>query len=620
MENRKEGHLYLVTEDRNNMVYLWDYTEYAETEFVEENLPEEVLAFAKEGAMLQYINGEYILYPQNDITYNKFKEYVDYLGTSLVNRGLKNTKIGIISRNGYEAELTYMSIVCGVGCAVVMDRSFSKEEISNIIARTHMNAIFCEEEYKDVIGEINGIQIFSFENDFDVLLEEGKNLIEKNDEKYTGIVVQPEDVCTIIFTSGTTAKSKAVPLTHKNLCSNAKNTEKAILLNNSDVCLSVLPFNHIYEQSFNFLSSLWGGAKRVFANELDEILDVINKYQVTYIALVPAIYKYLYGRKDELVSEISHIKYFISGGAKIAENLINDYRAIGINIYQAYGLSETSPLVSVETQDENKIGSVGRIFPNIDVKIVNSDEDGVGEITVKGDSVFSGYFDDDTPITEYIKDGYFYTGDLGYIDQDGYLFICGRNKELIVLDNGKKVFPEELEQKINEIDIVKESFVFEKNSNIYAEIICDENENIYQELKVKIDLVNNTLPVYKRINEIYINFQPICRNQAGKIVRPLEIDKVKELIKDQSKKSSDFNNDDMASIIKRIIIAQLEIDDVDVQSTFLSLGADSLDMVTIFLNVEKEFNIKIEREKRKTVIKVGDIVDLVKEYKDTVLQ
>ncbi len=569
--------------------------------------------------------GNLVLYPQINMTYSDFKDKVESLGTALIHRGLKNEKIGIMSHNRYEVELAYMSIVSGVGTAVVIDKNLPKEEIENILSQAQMKAIFCEEEFKGIIDEIGNVEVFSFENDFSSLIKEGEMLLNNKNEDYINSKVNSDDICTIIFTSGTTADSKAIPLTHENLCSSIKNVEQVFSLNSRDVCLSILPFNHIYEQSFNFFNSFNSGCKRVFANEIDEMIDRIKEYNVTYVALVPAIYQYLYNRKDDLINASSHVKYFISAGAKIDEKLLKDFHDIGVNIYQAYGLSETSPIVCLETKEENKLGSVGKIVPGVEIKIVNKDDDGVGEIAVKGKNVFNCYYGDDRA-EEYIKDEFFHTGDLGYIDKDGFLFICGRNKELIVLDNGKKVFPEELEQKINEIEGIKESFVFEMNSNIYAEVVCEkeynenEKERIYSDLKQKINELNNSFPVYKRINDIYLSSLVINRNQIGKIMRHIEIKKVDELTQNKvcTKDviaSRDSNTDgDTASIIKEIIMEQLEISSVDIDNEFLSdLGADSLDMATIFLNVEKKYNIKIEREKRKSIKKVSDLIQLVKE-------
>lgn len=566
--------------------------------------------------------GDSLLYPQSGITYEDFKNQINQLGTVFFCKGMINSNMAIISHNRFEAEIAYMSIINGGGTAIVLDKGLTKEEIKNIIEKAQVKTVFCEEDYKSN-GYFDGfseVLILTFEKDFPILIEEGKKQLGDGNDEYLKVDVRPEDICTIIFTSGTTAKSKAIPLTHKNLCSNVKSVEKVFPLSTEEVCLSVLPFNHIYEQSLNFLNTFNCGAKRVFANELDEIIDCIKEYQVTYVALVPAIYKYLFQQKDELVKESSHIKHFISGGAKIDEKLLKDFQEVGINIYQAYGLSETSPLISIETDISNKLGSVGKVIPNLEIQILNQDKDGIGEIAIKGDSVFDGYYASDNKVNDYIKDGYFYTGDLGYLDDAGFLFICGRNKEVIVLENGKKIFPEELEQKLNEIEGIYESFVFEKKSKIYAKIVFDkksydsiEENDIYKDLMKKVKELNDTLPVYKKINDILLDTKAITRNQAGKLIRYVEMDKMKEIGNSSINDGTDEPSN-IETIVKNIIKEQLEIEEVRLESNFLSdLGADSLDMVTIFFNLEKKLGIKIEKEKRKSIKTVYDLVNLLKE-------
>ena len=309
-----------------------------------------------------------IIYPEKNITYYELKTKVKSLGTELINMGLKDKKIGIISENRYEWEIAFLSVVSGVGTIVPIDKSLPKVEIENIINRAKIELVFCSEKYINILNEIkennNYLKhVISFETDFEELINKGNNLIEKEDTSFLDAEVKEDDLCAIIFTSGTTNISKAVMLSHKNICSNVKNVSKTFNISKEDICLSVVPLNHVLEGLFVFLLSIYKGAKRVHCNEIDEIIDYIEKYKISFIGAVPGIYKYLLNEKDRLRKEANHINMFMSGGASLDKSIVEEYDKIGINLVQGYGLTECSPVVSIENKNMRKLGSVRKSYP-----------------------------------------------------------------------------------------------------------------------------------------------------------------------------------------------------------------------------------------------------------------
>ena len=324
--------------------------------------------------LLEYSTKKYsdnILYSVEKITYKEFEENVHALGTALISIGLKNKKIAIISENRYEWEMAFFAIACGVGTVVPIDKSLPKEEIENIISRAKIEAVFCSQKYEKVIQEVkNNNKILKYliifdsdgENSLNSLIDKGKKIVENNNTEFINAKINQDDICSIIFTSGTTDKSKAVMLSHKNICSNLNSISQVFELTEKDVCLSVLPLNHVLEGLFCFLLSFYKGSKRVFCNDLDEIIEYIRKYKITFMGAVPRIYEYLNNQIDDLKKEANHINMFMSGGASIDDTIVKNFKNNGINLLQGYGLTECSPVVSIESKISNKSGSVRKMY------------------------------------------------------------------------------------------------------------------------------------------------------------------------------------------------------------------------------------------------------------------
>lgn len=562
-----------------------------------------------------------------EITYQEMYEKVNFLGTSLIKMGLKDKKIAIISENRYEWEIAYFAITCGTGIAVPLDKSLTKTEIATTLKRAEVEAIFCSKKYENILlevqKELEGLKyIISFDGNnsisFNRLIGDGRQLIVAGNTEFIDAQINNENVGFIMFTSGTTEKSKAVMLSHKNVCSNLVNVAQIFPINSTDIALSVLPLNHVLEGLFCLLLTIYNGATRTYCYDLKDIVEDINKNKISFMGAVPAIYEYIYKRIDEINKE--NINIFMSGGASLETEVEQAFKENGINLIQGYGITETAPVVSMSNNEIHKIGSVGKAIPNTELKLVNKDEDGIGEIAVKGKNVFLGYYQNTEATEQVLKEGWFYTGDLAQIDDEGYVYLHGRLKNMIVLPNGKKVFPEEMETVINQIKGVKESLVFDKKIGenkicICAEIVCEDLKQ-KQDILEQIRELNKNIPVYKKINIIYVTRGEILKTPTGKIKRKEEIEKVRLYSYKQTSNLKDVIDNDIAKSVKEILSKQLGIDvqQIKEDSNIYDLGADSLDKVEIILAVEKVFDIKVPKEVSTKMNTVKDILD----YKNSI--
>ena len=411
------------------------------------------------------------------------------------------------------------------------------------------------------------------------LIEKGKKLMANGDRRFLDSKIDAEAMSIMLFTSGTTSKSKVVALSHKNICANLMDIASVLDVNEQDTLLSVLPVHHVFECTVGFLLSLYKGTKRTFCDGLRHIVENINEYQVTVMACVPSIYERIFmmirkqlekqGKLQEILEkeekyksfsmeerrkvfkEIHEmlggkIKLFISGAAALDPAIEQKYRLLGLNLVQGYGLTETSPVVGVGSNKYYKTGSIGKAVPSVEVKIQDENSEGIGELLVKGPSVMLEYYGNKKATNEAIKDGWFHTGDLARIDKDGYIFICGRKKSVIVLKNGKNIFPEEMENLVNKIEGVKESFIFGKKQSsdkddikINVQIVYDKElvkdtykvtseEEIYKVLSNKIKEINQTMPKYKAIRGVLLTEKPLIKTTTNKIKRQENLDVIEK--------------------------------------------------------------------------------------------
>ena len=524
-----------------------------------------------------------------EITHKEFRDEINALGTKLIDMGLKDKRIAVISENRYEWGVDYLAVAAGTGVIVPLDKALPDNEIESLIIRSEVEAIFYSKKYDEVMNRIREqkntkLQYFiSMDLDKEEngvksqkeLTKEGRKLLEEGNREFLDSKIDNEKMGIMLFTSGTTAMSKAVMLSHKNICSNLQDITAVIKLTPEDRFLSFLPLHHTFECTVGFLYPISTGGSIAFCDGIRHIAENIKEYKITAMISVPILYEAMYKKvmkaiekkgkletvkkgvkisnflfkfgidiRKKLFKEIhdtfgGKLRLFVSGGAALDPDTEKGFNELGITMYQGYGLTESSPVIAAEDDKYRRIGSIGKALPSLDVKIDNPDEDGVGELLAKGPSMMLGYYNNEEATKETLKDGWLYTGDLARIDKDGFIFISGRKKFVIVLKNGKNIFPEELEALINKIEGVKESFVYGRPEDdgdykIAAKIVydkenaeeifgtTDENEikeKIWQEVKK----VNKTMPAYKYIRDIIVTDKELVKTTTQKVKRAEEI-------------------------------------------------------------------------------------------------
>lgn len=530
--------------------------------------------------------------------YVKYKDYLDEIdafGTALLNIGLKGKRIAIVSENRYEWMLSYLTVTCGVGITVPLDKSLPKEELISSIKRSKVEAIVYSNKYEDIMQELfkSGesdlkyyISMDKEKNDGTMhsvkeLISVGKDLVAGGNRDYIDCEIDNEALAVMLFTSGTTALSKIVMLSHKNICGNLKDIDATYDVKKEDMYLSFLPLHHVFECTVAFLYATSKGAKIAFCDGLRHVAENIKEYHITCMIVVPALVEAMYrqlwkaidkqgktkkvkkglklskfllkfgiDRRRKIFKEIidnlgGKLRLLVSGGSALDKEVEIGFNDFGIATYQGYGLTETSPVVAAEHPTVQRYGSIGMLFPSVEGKIFEPDENGVGELIVKSPTVMIGYMDNEEATKEAIdSDGWFHTGDLAYFDKDDFLYITGRKKSVIVLKNGKNIFPEELEMIIDKLDGVKESFVFgrpdqddEDDLTLNVKVVYDERffkdklqitdeEEIKEYLWKKIKEINQTMPKYKYIKGIIITTEPLIKTTTLKIKRFEEIKRV----------------------------------------------------------------------------------------------
>ena len=523
-------------------------------------------------------------------TYSDFLSDVNAFGTSLYKLGLSGKRVAIIGHNCYEWVVTHFANVLGGIVSVPLDKGLQLGELEESLIRSEVEAIVFDPKILDFIEKIkesNKTKIkhfICFTNVsnylcFETLLNEGKKELDAGNTNFLDYSVDPYSMSILLFTSGTTAKSKAVMLNQYGIVSNIYDMQLVEPLRDTDTNIAFLPLHHIFGLT-GMLVMLSFGIRTVFPDGLRYIKQNLIEYKVSLFVGVPILIEKMYStiikelkkqKKLGLVNftiKISNIllkfhidirrklfkkiidglgsdmRFIISGGAPLDKTVAKFFNSIGIHLVQGYGLTETSPVISAEDESFIRYGSVGLPMKSLEIKIENPDETGSGEIIVKGPSVMLGYYKDEKQTNDVLKDGWFHTGDLGYLDKDGALFITGRKKDLIVLQNGKKVFPEEIEILVNRLEDVSESFVYalpEKNdpSNVKVaiKVVYDEKvvkskykdvdeETLKSIIWDEIKEINKTFPRYKYIKHLILTNKPLIKTSTNKIKRNEELAQV----------------------------------------------------------------------------------------------
>ena len=527
------------------------------------------------------------------ITHKEFRDQINALGTALIQMGLKDKRIAVISENRYEWELAYLAIAAGTGIVVPLDKALPDNELESLILRSQVEAVFYSKKYENIMNQLREkkntnlksyISMDLEENTNGIysqkaLVEKGQKLIEEGNKSYLDAKIDSENMGIMLFTSGTTSMSKAVMLSHKNIVTNIMDISQVFQLTETERFLSFLPLHHVFECTVGFLYPISIGASICFCEGVKHMADNIKEFEITAMISVPAVFDIIYrkvmksiekkgkletvekGKKitqlllkvkidlrKQLFKEIHEnlgpkLKLVVTGGAALAPETEKGFNDLGFDVEQGYGLTETSPVIAAEIPKCRRLGSIGKKFPSVEVKIDNPDEEGIGELMAKGPSVMLGYYENEEATKDALEpDGWFHTGDLARIDKDGFIYIAGRKKSVIVLNNGKNVFPEEIEALLNKVEGIKESFVYEKTEDdgdvkVCVKIVYDKElikelyniegeENIRDFLWKKVKEINNLMPKYKYVREMIITEEELIKTTTLKIKRHEELKKV----------------------------------------------------------------------------------------------
>ena len=522
-----------------------------------------------------------------NITYKDFRNQINYLGTALIELGLKDKRVAIISKNRYEWALTYFTVLSGVGITVPLDKGLKEEEIISCLVRSKADSIVFEKEFLDTMKrakENKDVKIKEYICMDDIeeegiikiseVLKDGEKLLKEGNKKYVNAEIDEEKMATIIFTSGTTSMSKAVMLSNKNIAANITDMLYTEKVYDTDVNMAFLPFHHTFG-STGVLFFLTNGATNVFCDGLKYVQKNLVEYKVSVFVCVPLLIESMYKKimaevekqgktkvikigtkiskfllkfgidiRRKLFKQVldklgGNIRFIISGASALDKNVAEGFNNLGILTVQGYGLTETAPVLAAENEKTMKLGSIGIPMYNVDIKIDNPDENGIGEIVAKGPNVMLGYYENEEATNDVIKvdeegNRWFHTGDLGYIDKDGFIFITGRKKNVIVLKNGKNVFPEEIEALVTNLPYVEENMVYGKPKDddllisvkiVYNEEYVKEKYGKISEEELKeiiwndIKEINKKLPTYKYIKNLVITNEPMIKTTTAKIKR-----------------------------------------------------------------------------------------------------
>jgi len=532
-------------------------------------------------------------------SYIEFGAEIDAIGTALHHLGLKNKRFAVIGENRYEWALSFFSIVNGTGIAVPLDKHLPEVEIENLINRGKVDVIFYSNHFDKEMLELSkkntNIQQYICMDELDEkypsnftslqkLIDQGKILMNEGNRSFIDAKIDTEELSVLLFTSGTTSMSKGVMLNQRNICSDVSAITSIIKIYPNDVHLSILPLHHTFELSIGMLFMIKNGVSIAYAEGIKHIAKNLKEFNVTILVVVPAILEAMYKKMKEgikkagkegqiqTLGKVSNAlqligidlrrKFFkrildqiapdlrlaVSGAAPIDKEIITGFGMIGLSVIQGYGLTETSPVVAANNDFHNKAGTVGHPMKGIEVAIDNPDVNGMGEIITKGPNVMMGYYEDEEATREAIdSDGWFHTGDLGFIDDGGFITITGRAKSMIVLTNGKKAFPEEYEMLLNKIEGVRESFVWGNTApdgdiQVCAKLVLNEtlikekhgvmpsDDELAGIIQKEIKKINQDIPQYKIIRYFVTSYEDLIKTTTLKIKRPIEYKKVMDIL------------------------------------------------------------------------------------------
>lgn len=518
------------------------------------------------------------------ITYNQLKDDINALGTAFINLGLKGKHVGVIGETRYEWIISHFATSFGTGTVAPLDKDLPIDELKNLIHRAHLSTIVysgkVENHVLEAIKDEDGIEfIISMDaeksDDYRLSLKEllgtGRKLLAKGERSFIDANIDPDAMAILLFTSGTTGLAKGVMLSHHNIVSNVMNMSEYVKLEKGSVSLSILPIHHTYEFTVNHQTVLYQGRTVAICEGLKHIVQDMKESETSLLLGVPLVFEMMYkriwkqaektGKTEKLRKGIALSKhldrfnikamrklfkdvhnafggkasFFISGAAAIDPEIIDDFNYMGINMLQGYGMTECSPIIAVPRDRYHKAASVGVALPNTEIFISDPDENGIGEVVTKSPSVMLGYYEDEAATESVLKDGWLYTGDYGYMDDEGFLYLTGRKKNVIVTKNGKNIFPEEVEYYLMKSPYIAEVIVTGEEPDegdlvVVAHIVPDREEieekfgNISDEelqkiFKKIIRDTNDMMPSYKRVKKFVIRKEEFEKTSTKKIRR-----------------------------------------------------------------------------------------------------
>ncbi len=591
------------------------------------------------------------------MTYGDFFSLSENIASFLISNGInKGDRIAIVSENKPEWCALYMAIMMCSGIAVPIDVQLGSDEIKNLLMDSEAKIVFyCSKTEPNVLKAVEKTYIKGINLDsnkikslsFDSLLVARYSLLSLN------------DIASIIYTSGTTGKPKGIMLTHHNFCSDAEAVIQAKVVTSNDNVLSILPLHHTYPFMCTFIVPVFVGATITFSPGLKavDIVSAIKDRAVTIAVGVPRLFEAI---RDGIISKIKSkklissllfllmhlcgfvrrrfdinagkvvfksvhrnfgtLRFFASGGARLAPSVMNDLESLGFTVLEGYGLTETSPVITFNPAKKRKPGSVGKPLPAVKIKIGND-----SEIMVKGAMVMNGYYKNPDATADAIQNGWLLTGDTGYIDDEGYLFITGRKKEAIVLSSGKNVYPEDVEKFFTSTPLIKEICVTEKKGMLHAVIVPDlqyakasQTGNISEALRWKINEISSKLPEYMRVRGFTLYPEPLPRTPLGKIRRFM----VREIAGSTAGQARIAKEDDSLTtdyVGKKVVerIRSLTKDRMSVRSTDnieIDLGFDSLKKIELISALEGDFSLNLPDAFIAEAQTVRDVVTKLKEY------